>query len=261
MSQPNHEPSHRPIKDGKEFEPVSYHMAVGFHPGIKLTRKRGLEFAAALSGHFAAKGVQLEDHQWTFSQPLGSRVDSDFRIVVGSGHISLEADFPSDREEVWEHRYALILTEFGKTFRPELCLGSSVVMRAIIPIDGDARSFLSTYVTKFDVRRLQPLGRPVHGFGIRLFMPAFQKMATESQSKGKGKKQQKTETIDWTVDVKAESLIEDPSKLFIEAQASWQVPRKWGASTVDELVSKLAVVGDFLKSQFIPFLIAEDGDI
>ena len=89
---------------------------------------------------------------------------------------------------------------------------------ATVPIDGDAREFLFTHVANLPKEKLNPLRRPVHLFGIRLGMPAFQ---VETPPKGKKKKGQIIESAEWGVDVKAESLAVDTRKLFLEATGQW----------------------------------------
>lgn len=264
MAQPENEPSHRPLPTAA-ISPLVRALAVHFHPPIKLDKKRGLEFAPKLASAIDPREVSLEENGWTFSQPMGENTAGQFVIAVRESQLSIEATFPAESEEMFENRARVVLNEFKKLFMPELMLGSSAMIRATLPVDGDARTFLATYVTKLDIDRLAPLGRPVHLFGIRLFMPPYKIEKSASPTKpvgaagGKKKKASKNAlpSVDWMVDVKAESMIDDTSKLFLEADARWEPPQQWNDKVSAEIVQRLGVVSDFLKTNFIPFLMSQ----
>jgi hypothetical protein len=263
MSQPEHEPSHRP-PDGAEITPLVRALAVQFHPPIKLDKKKGLEFAPKLASAIDPREVSLEESRWLFSQPMGENTAGRFLIGVRESQLSIEAMFPAESEEMFENRARVILKEFSKLFTPEVMLGSSAMIRATLPVDGDARTFLARDITKLEPERLEPLGRPVHLLGIRLFMPPFQyekrvspTKPASSASKGKKKPSKTVSTIDWMVDVKAESMIEDTSKLFLEADARWQPPQEWNDKVCEEIVQRLGIVSNFLKANFIKFLTSQ----
>jgi hypothetical protein len=262
MDEPKHEPTHRPLPTA-EISPLVRAVGVQFHPPIKLDKKKGLEFAPKLSSAIDPREVALEESRWMFSQPMGENTAGRFVVAVREAQLSIEATFPAESEEMFENRARVILNEFKKLFQPELMLASNALMRATLPVDGDARTFLAQYVTQLDPDRLAPLGRPVHLFGIRLFMPPFQFEQTanppknaSSAGKGRKNKPQKTtvSTVDWMVDVKAESMIEDTSKLFLEADARWEPPEEWDEDVSEKIVQRLGVVSGFLKKNFIPFL-------
>ncbi|MCD4726402.1 MAG: hypothetical protein K8R46_01980 [Pirellulales bacterium] len=259
MSDAEHEPTHRPLT-GAEIQPLGYLIGLQFHPPIKLIHAKGLEFAAKLSTHVdAPRELNLQENQWTFSQPLGSTSRGVFQVVVKESALVLEAAFPSHPLEWFEHRYEFIISEFRKTFTPELLLESSAGYRGTLQIDGDARTFLATYVTKVEPNQFSPLGRPLHLFGIRLLMPPFQE---QKPPEGKRKKAKIVRTVDWVADVKAESLLEDTGKLYLEANGQWSTPQKWDEKASKSVVGQLATVSDFLKNNFVAFLTAksEEGD-
>jgi hypothetical protein len=251
MSQAEHQPTHRLVPNPK-LEPIAYLLGCIFHPNIRLDRKKGLEFAASLSSIIDPRGVELEENFWKFSQPLGADAAGKFQIGIWDQRITIEAFYPTDSLEYFERRYNLILKEFTKTFRPKLLLESDACMRGTYQIDGDARIFLATHIAKLDSKRLhQTLGRPVHSFGIRLFMPPFQ---VERSSKGKQKKKKIIDKVDWLLNIRAESQLEDPSKLFIEAKAQWSDPVNWNDTAMRVVEGRLAVISDYLKTKFISFL-------
>lgn len=256
MSDAEHEPTHRPLANA-ETRPLGYLIGLQFHPPIKLIHAKGLEFAAKLSTHVDAPrglGLDLQESQWTFSQPLGATSRGVFQVVVKESELILEVAFPSHALEWLEHRFEFIVEEFRKMFTPGLLLASSAIYRSTLQIEGDARTFLTTHVTKMEPSRLSPLGRPLHLFGIRLLMPPFQE---QKPPEGKRKKPKIVRTVDWVADVKAESLLEDTGKLFLEATGQWATPQKWDEKASKSLVGQLAIVSDFLKSNFVPFLTAE----
>lgn len=261
MSEPEHEPTHRPVPES-DLQPLVYALSAQFHPPIKLDRTKGMEFAPKLSSAIDARDVTFEESKWTFSQPMGSIAAGRFSVNVSDTQIAIEASFPSDNEEVFENRSRVIFSEFHKFFRPDLLLSSGALVRATLQIDGDAREFLARYVTKFDKAKLRAMGRPIHLFGIRLFMPPFvlEKQTTQKPTpKGKPRKRptKTVETTDWMVDVKAESLLDDTSKLFLEADSRWEAPEAWEAKATGRIVDRLGTVSGFLRNNFIRFLTNE----
>jgi hypothetical protein len=259
MNDAEHKPTHRPLPDA-EIQPLGYLTGLQFHPPIKLIHAKGLEFAAKLSTHVdAPRELDLQENQWTFSQPLGSLSRGLFQVVVKESTVILEAAYPSHHLEWFEHRFEFIVEEFRKMFTPGLLLASTASVRGMLQVDGDARTFLTSYVTKMEPRRLSPLHRPLHLFGIRLLMPPFQE---QEPPKGKRKRAKIVRTVDWVADVKAESLVEDTGKLFLEATGQWSTPKKWDEKASKSVVGQLATVSDFLKNNFVAFLTAgsEEGD-
>lgn len=141
MSNAEHEHTHRPL-DGTIIEPFGYLVGLQFHPPIKLIHAKGLEFAAKLSTHVdAPRGLDLQENQWTFSQPLGATSRGMFQVAVKESQLILEAAFPSHPLEWFEHRFEFIVEEFRKMFTPGLLLASSASCRGTLQVDGDARTF------------------------------------------------------------------------------------------------------------------------
>ena len=156
MSNAGQEPTHRPVPDAT-FEPSGYLVAVQFFPQIKLLRKDAHEFAAKISGQFDARGFELHETQWIFSQPIGVTPAAVFQIIVERERIQLQASFPTDVQELLERRFDYILREFKKFFQTQMVLASSASVHGVVPIDGDARAFLMQHVARIDEDKLGPL--------------------------------------------------------------------------------------------------------
>jgi hypothetical protein len=64
---------------------------------------------------------------------------------------------------------------------------------------------------------------------------------------------------DWQVNVRAESLLDDPSKLFLEADADWQTPRPWNEGEEKKEIERLELVSQYLEKNVLAFLEHEGG--
>ncbi|MBX9678370.1 MAG: hypothetical protein K2X38_06370 [Gemmataceae bacterium] len=220
-----------------------YFMKLQFHPEIRLERKKGFEFAQRLMSFFDPQTTDFKSERWLFKQPIGSSPDSYLSITVSQRDLQMHCSFPETGMELYENKYQKLLEVFGEFFQPELILSSSAMVRGSMAIDGDSRVFLASDVMKIDGERTKEFGRPIHLVGLRLFFPPFKK-------KGQGKKSQ----TEWQVDVKVESLLEDPSQLFLEADADWSMPRDWNNDALAEEVQRLGIVQAFLNENILKFL-------
>jgi len=248
MTQGAKEPTHRPA-DGAELEPRAYVLAATFHPAINLS-KGGYAFAAAIAEYFEARTVTLESNQWLLSQPLGASTDGMLQLLITPNTIQFDAALPTYRMDWIANRCQMVLQVFGDMFKPSLVLTSAAKVVGTMQIDGDAREFLVKHVTSLNPQRFTMLKRPIHAFGIRVFCPPYEKV-----TKRKGKRDSK-ETVPWHVDVKAESLLDDPTKLYLEADAGWagSTPNPWNEPTIKEIVGHLKLVGDYLSKDVMEFL-------
>ncbi len=229
--------------EAARIEPRGYYLGLSFHPAVKLERKAGFEFAAALADYIDPKTVAIEDHQWVFSQPISGSPRSSLRIVVLANQVQIAADFPEASKEWFETRQVALLKTFGERFAPELILGSAAMIRGTLAIDGDARIFLARHVMNIGEKPLEPLGRPIHVIGLRLVFPPF-RVASDGGE----------QVTDWLVDVKAESLAEDPSKLYLEADAKWQKPMQWSEENLELVVGRQDEVSQYLAKNVADFL-------
>jgi hypothetical protein len=240
---PGHEPTNRP-KAGAKLETLGYHLSVQFHPEIRLEQKRGWEFGKALAEIIEPKKSDLQDELWSFVQPQGSSPNCYLSVTVRSSDIQLHVSQPVQSKEWFETRYGLLLGRFADFFSPKLILLSSAMIHGLLQIDGDARAFLGEHVMNMSPSRVDPFGRPIHLLGLRFFFPPFRR---------KGKKGKEAVT-DWQVNVKAESWLQDPSKLYLEADADWPTARQWTESAVNKVLEHLDEVGNYLEKNVVAFL-------
>lgn len=254
MSSAGHEPTNLP-KTGAAFQPLGYLIGLKFQMPIKLIRKKGHEFAAKLSDSFDARETDLQDTQWRFLQKMGDSPSGFFRMLIRETEISLEVAYTENRLQWFTDRCGLILDEFRKTFTPAIVLTTTVRINGTLEIDGDSRLFLTDHVTNFNRSRLEVFKSPVQLFGIRFSMPAHQyEVPPKRPPKGKTKKKPVIETVDWHVEAKAESLMTDPSKLYLETLTVWQRPRGWDGATTQLEIDRIEEVSEFLRSRLIPCL-------
>ena len=241
-----------PVPDAP-LQPMGYSVGVHFHEPLKLLPKNGLQFANKLADYIDPRGVMVKDDAWIFAQPAGDSAASSLQVVVRQATVEMEARYPTDSLEWFETRFRDILKVFCNTFHPTWLLASSAKVFGTIPIDGDARAFLCEHVAKMN-DRLAPLGRPLHLFGIRMALPACELRAPP---KGKGKKPGKLlNRFDWTLELKAESLFADPTKVYLEAMGQWQAesPKPWNEPAIQEVVGHLAILSLYVKDNLIPIL-------
>jgi hypothetical protein len=237
------EPTHLPVP-GAKIEPRGYALDLRFHPDIKLDRKRGQQLALALTDYLNLEKNEFESHKWTFVEPLPGVAESRFVVVVGPNSLKLDLRFPAQGQEWVETRFGHVLAKFAETFRPGFVLQSEVTVRGTLPIDGDARTFLASRVMRMDLDRVQPFRRPIHQLGLKLFFPPFAVKKADEEPK----------VTDWLVMVRVESLMEDPSKLFLEAEAGWMEAEGWDERIIGRLIDHLGTVKDYLETRVMSFL-------
>jgi len=230
-----------------QLEPRGYYLAAAFHPAIPLSRKKGFEFAAALSEYIEPSNAELGEEKWRFSQPMPGSTRSTFSVTISQAVVQIAAEFPTHRTEWFEDRQRLILKQFGEVFQPEMILNSAAMVRGTLAIGGDARDFLWTHLMNLSPGRAAPLARPIHIVGLRLAFPPYHRKTPEG-----------VELQEWALDVKVESLGEDPTKVYLEADAKWMKPRKWDAEAVGEVVNHLDVVLEYLRKNVLVFLKGQD---
>lgn len=240
--------SNLPIK-GAKLNPRGSYIAVDFHPSLCLIRKRGFEFAAELSQYMDPSNVHLGETQWRFDQPLEGSNRSRFKIIVGEQRIQISAEFPEKTSAEWlESRQAEILDRFRNMFDLTHVNQSAAMIQATFPVDGDARTFLANHVMHLDREQIKKLNRPIHTIGLRFMLPPFKQEGAVAKKE------------DWLLEVKTESLMEDPRRLYIEADGRWQnSPMQWDDAATQTVVNRLVKVSDYLKDHVLEFLIHAEG--
>jgi len=238
-------PTHRPKSDAT-LEPRAYVLSAHFHPGINLS-KGGYKFASDISDYLEARTITVGPDQWQFTQPLGSVAGGQMQLTIGANVIHFEIGYPTHRMDWLADRCKMVLQVFTETFKPKIMLLSNAKVAGTMQIDGDAREFLVRHVTSFNADRFTMLKRPIHLFGIRIFCPPYKKDV---------KKGRKTvpQLTNWQIEIKAESLVEDASKLYLEADAQWPAPGQWDEPNINEMVGHLKLVNDYLAKDVMEFL-------
>ncbi|MGH7354486.1 MAG: hypothetical protein ACRELS_07935 [Candidatus Rokuibacteriota bacterium] len=149
--------------------------------------------------------------------------------------VEIVHDFPTtDLNGFWRSA-SDVLTESVKLLKiPAFLVQQYLVRKTAHPLaDADARAFLTQRVCKLDDRQLAPLGRPIHGVGLRLFFPA-------------------TPDAPFEYDIKIESLLRDPKQLFLENTAKFLVPVQ--GPDLTGIQKNLESAEDFLTQTVVGFL-------
>jgi hypothetical protein len=240
MSTEPPEPTNLPVKGATPDVRGSY-LAADIQPPIELPRKRGHEFAGALADYIEPNKVELDADRWRFTRPLRGGPHSRFEIILQDTRIQVSAVFPGESSEWLEERFREVLLRFEEFFRPQILIGSAAMVQATWPINGDARIFLATHIMHLDLARVNRFNRPTHVVGLRFSLPPHQ------LPEGEGGQ-------DWLLELKAESLVEDPAKVFLEADARWVAPGPWTHDTIQTLIEHSVTVSDSMRKYLLGFL-------
>lgn len=243
------EPSHCPKPDGK-LEPVFCEMGVVFYPAATLDKKKGLELASDMLSHVDSEKLRFDSNQWVIS---GNVASDGATIEVTSTELKLRVNKPKHKLERHEERFRALLDRFREVFKPAAVLTSRAMLRCLYPIDGDARLFLGQHVMDVPPERMNKLRRPLHILGFRVMLPAFSEEKDGAVIR----------EADWSVNCKVESWINDPSKLYIEAEGKWEEPLEWDDTTTEKVIRRLPVVNEYIRDTLLPFLMnapQEEGD-
>ncbi|HUY32381.1 MAG TPA: hypothetical protein VMV69_06340 [Pirellulales bacterium] len=248
MSEDHEEHTDLPLP-GSRIQPRGFALALRFHSEIKLDRKRGHGFAAMLSEYLNIDRNELESHSWSFVEPLPGDPESRLVIGVTPNTLRLEIHLPSRAQEWVEHRFQTVLDTFSVQFQPQLVLNCQATVRGTIPIDGDARTFLAGHIMQMPPERVvQSFRRPVHLIGLRFFFPPYHSTPGDSDEPAAENR------IDWSASVRAESLLEDPTQLFLEAETDWFEPTPWNDGLSRTVIDRLATTRRFLEENVRDFL-------
>ena len=240
------------LKEGAEIETFGYSMRVTFHPEIRLDPKRGHDFSKTLSEIFVPTNTAFGSDLWEFVLPQGSTPQCFLAVSVSPSNFQLQVSHPEFKREWYETKFAMLLRRFHEFFKPMMVLQSSIMMQGLLAIDGDARDYLALQVGNMDPARIRPFGRPIQLLGLRFFFPPFKVIA---KGKGKGKAKKTTENVtDWQINLRIESQLEDPKKLYIQADADWVKPSKWDEDAEKSILENLETVSDYMSKNVIGFL-------
>jgi hypothetical protein len=242
MSEDESNLTHMPASSGLEY--LLYGLSAAFLPEINIHRKAGLQFATDLAEFLESDSVRIESGQWIFDCTSG--VDRSELVITDSG-IRLRIVRPQRNPESYEGRFRSILDTFAERFSPSVMTSSNARVHAWWPVLGDSRVFLGGHLFRIEPSRiLEPIGRPVHLLGMRMLFPAYEEQDEEGGATSR--------SVDWEVDVKVESAITDPSKLYLEVDGSWDSPAVWSESSVSKAADRLRTVVGFVKNELARFL-------
>lgn len=240
MASEEPKPTNLPL-EGVDLERRASHIAAEVHPRMVLDRKRGYEFAAELAEYIEPSSAKVGTERWLFTSAMEGSPNSRFEVSLSPTRIQIGVDFPTVTQEWVEARVREVLQRFEDFFQPKLLTGSAAMVRATLPIDGDAREFLAQHVMNIDMSRLNQFRRPVHMVGMKLLFPPYK------TKDGKGGE-------DWLLKVTAESLLDDPSRVYLEADARWSVAGEWNDRTIDTLVQHSVNIYDYMKGSVLGFI-------
>lgn len=212
------------------------HAGVRFAPAATLDKAQKHAFQHKANEGFDWQRQEFSQSAWRLMSPQS---DGDRRSLlkfsIQREGFNFEDSFPTSPLSVFYDNLRLATAVVEDVFGPKVMVGAGVVVRVTVQSDpDDARMFLGGKCLKLD-DRLAPLGRPVHGVGLSMFLPPLP---------GEGQP-------NWQAAVKIETLIEDVRQLFIEVDARWGVPAQWNAQT---LIDRVQTAHNFTMNQVISFI-------
>ena len=232
-----------PFDDESRLTPRGYHVGIGFTPAVSLVRKEGLRLVTRLEDYLDVQHINLEPHQWQIGQPEreSGTAGERFLVTVRPNRLNIEHFFPGRALEQFEERMRSVLEVFGEIMHPQVIVQSGAMARFTFQLDEDARVFLAQRKLHLDQPALAPFGRPAHVIGLRLFFPLVAAKQPEARR-------------DWQVNVRIESLAEDPRRLFIEADAQWKQPMPWRPELLPKIVERVDTAHTFVRKNVLEFL-------
>ncbi len=212
------------------------HTGIRFAPQVALDKTHKQKFQIKANEGFDWQRHEYSDRVWRLAtpQPDGDR-RSEIKLTVQPDTMTFEDSFPTGPLEVFLDNLKLAMNAVADVFNPQVMLGSGTIIRMTVEAEGgDARVFLGKHCLQMD-DRLKPLGRPVHGVGLKMLLPP---LPGEGQPK-------------WQATLRIESLVEDVRQLFIEVDARWSNPTQWSPQAVLERVQ---TAQKFATNEVIHFL-------
>lgn len=212
------------------------HAAIRFAPQAALDKQHKQQFQIKANEGFDWQRQEYSDNLWRLTTPQaeGDR-RSQLKFSVAPDVVNFEDSFPTGPLDVFFDNLRLAMDVVVSVFNPRLIVGVGIIVRlsAQSQLD-DGRVYLGKHCLKLD-NRLAPLGRPVHGLGLKLLLPPLS---------GEGKP-------NWQAIVNVESLLEDVRQLYIEVDARWGNPFQWDAEGV---IERTKTAHDFATNQVADFL-------
>lgn len=144
-------------------------------------------------------------------------------------------EFPStDLQGFWLSARDILKESVASLAIPVFVVQQYLIRKIASPLaEADARLFLSQRVCSIEEKKLQVFGRPLHGVGLRFFFPASKDMPFE-------------------YNVKVESLLNDPTQLFLENTAKFYAAQQ--TADLNPLKKNLEATEEFLSQTVVNFL-------
>jgi len=212
------------------------HAGIRFAPQGVLDKQHKQQFQIKANEGFDWQRQEYAEGFWRLTTPQASGGPrSHLKLTIQPDAFNFEDSFPTDPIDLFFDNLKLGLDVVASVFNPRLIIGVGIVVRLSAQSDPpDAREYLGNHCLKLD-HRLEPLGRPVHGVGLKLLLPPLPGEAGPN----------------WQAVVKVESLVEDVRQLFIEVDARWGNPFQWNRQAV---VDRVKTAHDFATGQVADFL-------
>lgn len=155
--------------------------------------------------------------------------------VFQNDRVEIVHEFPStDLQGFWRTAHDILIESIKLLKVPVFLIQQYLIRKTASPLaEADARLFLAHRVCKLENRELQVLERPLHGIGLRFVFPASQDAPFE-------------------FDVRMESLLRDPSQLFLENSAKFLAPVQ--GPDLTGIQKNLESVDQFLTQTIVGFL-------
>ncbi|MBK8266954.1 MAG: hypothetical protein IPK83_01055 [Planctomycetes bacterium] len=148
------------------------HAGVRFAPAATLDKAQKHAFQHKANEGFDWQRQEFSQSAWRLMSPQS---DGDRRSLlkfsIQREGFNFEDSFPTSPLSVFYDNLRLATAVVEDVFGPKVMVGAGVVVRVTVQSDpDDARMFLGGKCLKLD-DRLAPLGRPVHGVGLSMFLP------------------------------------------------------------------------------------------
>jgi hypothetical protein len=236
-------------KPGAAVELQHCQIQLGFYPPIQLIKKQaGQKFGLALCDHLAIEKQEFESHKWEFTASFYGSPECQLQIAVAQNNLAISLKIPANHPQEWvEQRFLYVLDKFTQEFTPQVLLGLIVTTAGISEIAGDARAFLAEKLMRLEGDRVGLFGRPLHLVGLHLFFPPCSVPGPDGT----------TTDWPWAEDVKVESLMTDPSKVWVTASATWNDGVPWSEAVPQEVIKRLATATSHFKGCIAQFITKE----
>ena len=220
----------------------SIHFGVGFvvFPAPDLDRKRRLAF----QGHLEDAGLEINQ-----VRAGEQRLAVTTHLEKTPLHITVEGKpgepailtiiegFPSHDLSLFIEAAQMACVAYAKTWNEgQQVLGREVTIRKTVEAPGgDARKHLFLGRLDRTEAEIQLFGRPIHGFGMRFMMSPLKSEGTDAKA----------------IELKVESMLADPKRLFVECVAKWPMPLPTCSLTPEPLMKW---VDAFINDQVVSFM-------